>query len=100
MYLNEDSSEARGGGIGVQPEWEVKIREGSDWAGGEEGFEAVEGFLTLWTPVEDRIFPGEGVEGAGDGGKILDLQPIVLGEAQKQANFCCSLVGAYRSDGC
>ena len=44
-------------------EWEVKAQEGSDWAGGEEGFEAVEGFLTLWTPVEDRIFSGEGVGG-------------------------------------
>ena len=78
LHLSEDSSEAYGGGIGVQPEWEVKVR-----AGGEEGFEAVEGFLTLWTPVEDRIFPGGGVEKAGDGGEILDISPVVHGEAQK-----------------
>ena len=91
--MSEDSSEARGRGIVVQPEWEVKVREGSDRAGGEEGFEAVEGFLTLWTPVEDRIFNGEGVEGAGDGGEILDIPPTVPGKAQKRANFCHSLGG-------
>ena len=91
--MSEDSSEAQGGSIGVQPEWEVKVWEGSDWAGGEEGFEAIEGFLTLWTPVEDRVFPGEGMEGAGDGGEILDISPIVPGEAQKRANFRCSLGG-------
>ena len=64
-----------------------------DWAGGEEGFEAVEGFLTLWTPVEDRIFPGEGMEGAGDSGEILDIPSIVPGETQKRANFRCILGG-------
>ena len=61
----------------------LKVREGSDWAGGEEAFEAVEGFLTLWTPVEDRILPGEGNERAGDGGKIFDILLVVPGEAQK-----------------
>ena len=100
LYLSEDSSEACGGGIDVQPEWEVKVREGSDWADGEEGFEAVEGFLTPWTPVQDHIFPGESVEKVGDGGEILDISPVVPGEAQKRANFCCSLGGAYLSDGC
>ena len=78
---------------------EVKVREGSDWADGEEGFEVVEGLLTLWTPVEDRIFPGEGVEGAGDGSEILDIPPIVLVEAQKLANLCCILGCAYLSGG-
>ena len=100
MHLSKDSSEACGGGIGVQPEWEVKVRQGSDWAGGEESFEAIEGFLTLWTPVEDRVFPGEGVEGAGDSGDIPDIPPIVPGEAQKRANFRGSLGGPYLSDGC
>ena len=50
--------------------------------------------------MEDCIFLGEGMEGAGDGGKILDIPPIVPGEAQKRANFCCILGGAYLSDGC
>ena len=71
LYLSEDSSEASGWGIGVQPEGEVKVWEGSDWAGGEEGFEAVEGLLTLRTPVEDCIFPGEGVEGPAMAAKFL-----------------------------
>ena len=43
--------------------------------------------------MEDRIFPGEGVEGAGDGGKILDIPSIVPDETQKRANFCCILGG-------
>ena len=81
LYLSEDSFEACGGGIGVQPEREVKVREGGDWAGGEEGLEAVEGILTFWTPVEDRILPGESVERASDGGEILDISPVVPGEA-------------------
>ena len=54
----------------------------------------VEGVLTLRTQVEDRILPGESVERAGDGGEILDISPVVPGEAQKGANFCCSLGGA------
>ena len=33
--------------------------------------------------MEDRIFPGEGVEGAGDGGKVFDIPLVVPGEAQK-----------------
>ena len=94
LYLSEDSSDACGGGIGVQLEWEVKVREGSNGAGGEEGFEAIEGFLTLWTPVEDRIFPGEGVERAHDSDEIIDISPVVPGEAQKRANFRCSLGGS------
>ena len=64
-----------------------------------EGFEAVEGLLTLRTPVEDRIFPGEGMEGAGDGSEVLDIPLIVPGEAQKRANLCCILGGAYLLDG-
>ena len=43
--------------------------------------------------MEDRIFPGGGVERASYGGEILDISPVVPGEAQKRANFCCSLGG-------
>ena len=43
----------------------------------------VEGVLTLWTPVEDRILPGESVEKAGNGGEIIDIEPVVSGKAQK-----------------
>ena len=43
----------------------------------------IEGVLTLWTPVEDRILPGESMERAGNGGEILDIAPVVSGEAQK-----------------
>ena len=49
--------------------------------------------------MEDRTFPGEGVERTGDGGEILDIPPIVAGEAQKRANFCCIPGGSYFSDG-
>ena len=83
LYLSKDSPEACGGGIGVQPEREIEVREGGDWAGGEEGLEAVEGVLTLRIPVEDRSLLGENVERAGDGGKILDISPVAPGEAQK-----------------
>ena len=53
----------------------------------------VEGLLTLWTPVEDRISPGEDVEGGGNGGEVYDIKPVVPGEALKRADFCCILGG-------
>ena len=61
-YLCEDCAEDCGGGVGIQPERQAEVQEGGDGAGGEEGLEAVEGVLALWTPMEDRIFPGESVE--------------------------------------
>ena len=51
--------------------------------GGEEGLEAVEGVLALWTPMEDRIFPGESMERPGNSGEIFDITPVVPGEAQE-----------------
>ena len=33
--------------------------------------------------MEDRILPGESVERAGNGGEILDISPVVSGDAQK-----------------
>ena len=33
--------------------------------------------------MEDHVFPGEGVQGSGDGGEILDIMPVVSSEAQE-----------------
>ena len=33
--------------------------------------------------MEDRIFRGESVERPGNGGEILDITPVVPGEAQE-----------------
>ena len=81
--LCEDCAEACGEGVGIQPERQAEVREGGDGAGGEGGLEVVEGVLALWTPMEDRIFPGESVERAGNSSEIFDITPVVPGEAQE-----------------
>ena len=62
---------------------QAEALEGGHGAGGEEGLEAVEGVLALWTPMEDGFFSGESVEWAGNGGEIFDITPVTPGEAQK-----------------
>ena len=61
--------------------------EGSDGASGEEHFEAVRSVLAFRTPVEDRVFPGQGMQRAGDGCKIFDLSTVITGETQERADF-------------
>ena len=79
----EDCTEACGGGVGIQPEWQAEVWEGGDGAAGEKGLEAVEDVLALWTPIEDCFFSGESVEWADDCSKIFDITPVVPGEAQE-----------------
>ena len=56
--LCQDSTEACGGGVGVQAKCLAEIREGRDRTRGQQCPELVEGVLAVLTPVEDRIFPG------------------------------------------
>ena len=98
-YLREDCAEACCRRVGIQPEWQAEVGEGSDRAGGEESLEAIEGILAIRTPVEDRIFPGKCMKRPGDGGEVLNITPVISGEAQERANFCGILVGADLSDG-
>ena len=69
-------------------------------AGGEESLEAVEGVLAVWTPVEDRVFPGQRMKRPGNGSEILDIMPVITGETRKGANFHGILGGTDLSDGC
>ena len=82
-HLREDLAEAGRGCVGVYPEWQAEVWEGSDRAGSEEGLEAVEGVLAIRTPVEDCIFPGKRVEMSGDGGEVFNIMLVVPGEAQE-----------------
>ena len=59
--LNKDCSEACGRRVRVQPEGQAEVGEGSDGAGGEECFEAVEGVLAVCAPMKDRVLPGQGM---------------------------------------
>ena len=56
--LSQDSTEACGGSVGVQPKGLAEVQEGSDGAGREQRFQTVEGGLTFDAPVEDGILPG------------------------------------------
>ena len=56
--LNQDLTEASGGGVGIERESLAKIREGSDRAGCQQVLQLVEGGLAFGAPVKDRVFPG------------------------------------------
>ena len=47
----------------------------------------VEGALAVSTPVENHIFLGQGMQGAGDGCKILYILPVIPGETKERADF-------------
>ena len=98
--MSEDCAEACCRRVGIQPKWQAEVGEGSDGAGGEENLEAIEGVLAVWTPVEHRIFPDQHMKRPGDGGEVLNITPVISGEAQKRANFRGILGGTDLSDGC
>ena len=64
-----------------------EVGEGSDGAGSEEHLEAVEGVLAVSAPVKDRVFPGQSMQGTGDGCEILHISPVVPCETKERADF-------------
>ena len=85
--LSQDSAEACSGGVGVQPKGLSEVREGSDGAGCEQGFQLIEGGLAFGAPVEDCIFPGQSVQRTGNRGEVLYISPVITGETQEGADF-------------
>ena len=57
--LNQDGTEACGGGVGVEAEGLAKVREGSAGASRQQVFQLVEGGLAFSAPVKDHVFPGQ-----------------------------------------
>ena len=57
--LSQDSTEACGGGVGVEAEGLAKVREGSDGASRQQVFQLVKGGLAFSAPMNDRVFPGQ-----------------------------------------
>ena len=94
---NSEQSLSKCGGI--QPEGQAEVGGGGDGAGGKENFEAIEGVLSVWAPVEDRIFIGQRVQWSGNGCEVFNVPPVVPSETQKRANFCGVLGGTDLSDG-
>ena len=47
----------------------------------------VEGILTVSTPMEDRVLPGQCMQRAGDCCEILHITPVVPGKTQEGADF-------------
>ena len=37
--------------------------------------------------MEDRVFPGQGMQGAGDGCKIFNIAPVIPGKTNERADF-------------
>ena len=69
--LRQDCAEACGRRVGVQPKSLAEVGEGSDGAGSEERLEAVEGGLAVGAPMEDRVFPGQSMQGTCDGCEVF-----------------------------
>ena len=65
----------------------AEVREGSDGTGHEERLEVVEGGLAVGAPMEDRIFPGQSMQGTCDGCVVLHVSPVVTGETKERADF-------------
>ena len=65
----------------------AEVGEGSDGTGSEERFEVVEGVLAVSAPVEDHVFPGQGMQGAGDGCKMFYISPVIPGETKERADL-------------
>ena len=42
----------------------------------------------LGATVEERVFPGQGMQWVGDGWKIFDIPTVVAGKTQERAEFC------------
>ena len=85
--LRQDCAKACGGCVGVQPKGLAEVGEGSDGTGGEEHFEAVEGALAVGAPVEDRVFPGQSMQGAGDSCEVFHISPVIPCETKERADF-------------
>ena len=77
-----------------------EVGEGGDGAGGEEHFEAIESILTFGAPMEDCILPGQGMQRAGDGCKILNISSVIPSEIQEGADFCGVFGRLDLPDGC
>ena len=77
--MSEDCAKACGRRVRIQPERQAEVRKGDDGAGGEESLEVVEGVLTVWAPMEDRVLPGQGMQ--------WSVAPVVPIETQKRADF-------------
>ena len=85
--LSQDCAEACGRRVCIQPKSLAEVGEGSDGAGREEHLEAVEGSLAVGAPMEDRVFPGQSMQGTCDGCEIFHISPVVAGETKERADF-------------
>ena len=85
--LRQDCAEACGRRVGVQPKSLAEVGEGSEGADSEERLEVVEGGLAVGAPMEDRVFPGQSMQGTGDGCEVFHILPVVSGETKERADF-------------
>ena len=77
--LSQDSTEACRGGVSVQPKCLAEVGESCDRTSGKPGLQLIKCCLAVLAPMEERIFPGQSVQGGGNGGKTLDIPAVVTG---------------------
>ena len=85
--LSQDGTKACRGGIGIQPKCLAEVGEGCDRTCGKPSLQLVECCLAILAPMEERILPGQSVQGSGDGGKALDVAAVKPRQTKKGAHF-------------
>ena len=86
--LSQDGTQACSRGVSVQPKCLAKVGEGCDRTCGKSSLQLIESCLAVLAPMEERILPGQSVQGGGDGGKPLDVPAVITGKTKKGAHFC------------
>ena len=81
--LSQDGTKACSGGVGVQPKLLAKVGEGCDRTCGKSSLQLIKSCLAVLAPVEERVLPGQSVQGSGDGGKTLDVPAVITGKTKK-----------------
>ena len=102
--LSQDGTKACSGGVGVQPKRLAKVGEGCDRTCGKSSLQLIKSCLAVLTPVEERVLPGQRVQGSGDGGKTLDIPAVITARPRNERTSVAVFWGgmsliAARSEG-
>ena len=98
--LRQYCAEACSRRVRIQMKGLAKVGKGSDRAGGEECFQAVEGILAVSAPMKDLILPSQRMQLAGDCCEILHIMPVIPGKTQEGADFSGGFGRRNLPDGC
>ncbi len=83
LHLGKDCSGCKVGGIAFKVEVARLRWEGEDWGRGDSPFQGVKSLLFSQAPDPSLGFVGEGIEGVGNIGEVMDELPIEVHKAKE-----------------